>query len=88
MKSWINKLAVWPGIAVFVAVFGAAVFAQSHPLLQDIQVQKGPSGPAASSDPLVKKTSSVSATAALNAVKTSFPVLADTAIPGHSGSIG
>jgi D-alanyl-D-alanine carboxypeptidase/D-alanyl-D-alanine-endopeptidase (penicillin-binding protein 4) len=89
MKSSINKLTVWPCIAVLISFFGVAVFGQpgSPPLLQDIKVHKEPSGPNASSTPLVKKTGSVTTTVPVNtvAVKTSIPVLAEAVIPGYSG---
>lgn len=56
----------------------------TRPLLQDIKVHNP-----AETSPLVRKTSSatpVSADAAVpNPVKSSFPILAETAIPGHSG---
>ncbi len=89
MKSSISKIAFWPSIAVIISLFGVAVFGQSssQPLLQDITVHKEPSGPNASSAPLVKKTGSVTAgiPATAVAVKTSIPVLAEASIPGYSG---
>lgn len=86
MKSSINKIATWPGIAVLISLFGVTSFGQSQPLLQDIKVQNGPV-PQASSTSLVKKTGSVVAasTAMAPAVRTSIPVLAEAAIPGYSG---
>ncbi|HVF29472.1 MAG TPA: D-alanyl-D-alanine carboxypeptidase [Pyrinomonadaceae bacterium] len=55
----------------------------SRPLLQDIQVQKDPGQ-------LVKKTGDAlpvagGTTPAVSLVRSSFPILAETAIPGHSG---
>lgn len=67
--------------------------APTKPLLQNITVYNDDGG-AGNSNPLVKKTSSVTprvgvATAPSavsgSAVKTSFPILAETAIPGYSG---
>ena len=52
------------------------------PLFQDLQVHKEPM---ASATPLVKKTGSSDAVIGANLVRSSFPVLADTPIPGHSG---
>ncbi|MEO7673430.1 MAG: D-alanyl-D-alanine carboxypeptidase [Pyrinomonadaceae bacterium] len=87
MKSSCNKIAVWPGIAVLIYIFGVAAFGQSQPLLQDIQVHKEAPATTASSAPLVKKTGSVASSAPLNsvAVRTSIPVLAEAVIPGYSG---
>ena len=60
--------------------------APSKPLFQDLKVYSDPS---ASTNPLVKKTgsSSISPTqgASLKLVRSSFPILAETAIPGYSG---
>ena len=56
------------------------------PYLQDIQVHNDPGTGAAT--PLVKKTASTTAagsTATFSSIRSSFPVLADTAIPGYSG---
>jgi hypothetical protein len=66
-------------------LFGVAALGQNPaPFLQDIQVHKEPSG---SATPLVKKTGSAmpAGTSAFGAIKSSFPILADTQIPGHSG---
>lgn len=87
MKYLVVKLAFWPCAAVFALVFSASVLGQaSQPFLQDIRVQ-GEGGTGGSSGPLVKKTGSVSpvATAPLSLVRSSVPVLAETAIPGYSG---
>ncbi|HSU26550.1 MAG TPA: D-alanyl-D-alanine carboxypeptidase [Pyrinomonadaceae bacterium] len=62
-----------------------------RPMLQDIKVQRDTT--ADSAPQLVKKTGSSTArtdianasAAAANAIKTSFPILAETAIPGYSG---
>src|SRR5687767_8545620 len=56
------------------------------PLLQDIQIHQDP-GVAGS--PYVKKTGgatpAVGSSLPANSIRSSFPILADTAIPGHSG---
>jgi len=67
-----------------------SAFAQSRPLLQDIQVvrtQPTPGTSSPTSTPLVKNTgsSAVVATQPVNAVRTKFPVLASVTIPGYSG---
>lgn len=62
-----------------------------RPMLQDITVHRDT--PSASSPQLVKKTGSATAripadpssAGAVTAVKSSFPILAETAIPGYSG---
>ncbi len=86
MKSLIGKSA----ILVFAIVVGTALnspaAAQSvQPFLQDIKVQH--EGPAPSATPFVKKTGSAAPTSlsAASSIKTSIPVLAETAIPGYSG---
>lgn len=60
--------------------------APGKPLLQDIKVYQAP---VPSSTPLIQKTGSTSPTAGSvavpSAIKTSYAVLADTAIPGYSG---
>ncbi len=84
--------AVWYCVAVSIAA--GAAFGQtksSPPLLQDIKVVREDSGPAASPTPLVRRTGSSEAvsrdivTPSAIAVRTSFPVLADSMIPGLSG---
>ena len=78
---------------LFVAaiVFGVTALGQTaaptKPLFQDIQVYKEP---AASPTPYVKKTGSATASSPdiaspVGLVKSSFPILAETPIPGHSG---
>ena len=52
----------------------------TRPLLQDIQVYGQPSG---TTDQYVRKTGS--STPSMGGIRSSFPVLAETAIPGHSG---
>jgi len=57
------------------------------PLLQDIKIYQDPT---ASPAPFLKRTGSSTASAGdialpTNLIKTSFPILADTVIPGHSG---
>lgn len=86
MKSLIEKLAVWPGIAVFTLLFSGLAFGQgTQPFLQDIKVQQE-SGPEPS--PLIKKTGSsapLSSASASTGIRASYPILAETAIPGYSG---
>ena len=95
MKSFGLKFRSFIGAA---AVVGAAVIATlgqaqpngPQPFLQPITVYKAPA-PVTSATPLVQKTGSsspsvaVSAPLAAHAIKTSIPMLADTAIPGNSG---
>jgi D-alanyl-D-alanine carboxypeptidase/D-alanyl-D-alanine-endopeptidase (penicillin-binding protein 4) len=81
-------------LLVAAILFGVPTFGQTSPqakppLFQDIQVKKGP---AESTTPLVKKTSSASpaesdiaAASPVSLIKSSFPILTETAIPGHSG---
>src|SRR5688572_27202205 len=78
-------------LIVAVATVGISVFGQGGgsappPLLQDIKIHQGN---APSSTQFIKKTGSATAvtpgSASPNLIKSSFPVLADTAIPGHSG---
>lgn len=97
MKSIVSKKALWLGIVILIFIGAANVFAQSsgpavRPLIQDIKIQ--PEIPAPSSTPLVKRTSSIvpsrpdvvlSTGGMPNAAKSSFPILAETAIPGYSG---
>ncbi|MGH9948306.1 MAG: D-alanyl-D-alanine carboxypeptidase [Pyrinomonadaceae bacterium] len=74
------------GIIVFAALFfgaGYSINAQTMPLLQPISVYAEPTP-----TPLVQKTGSSNATgapAAASTIKTSIPILAETAIPGYSG---
>src|SRR4051812_39682658 len=68
------------------SVFGQTA-APAKPLFQDIKVYDGPS---ASATPFIKKTGSAIAAPgetvpAVSLVKSSFPILAETPIPGHSG---
>jgi D-alanyl-D-alanine carboxypeptidase/D-alanyl-D-alanine-endopeptidase (penicillin-binding protein 4) len=78
-------------LVVALLLFSAVSFGQTgvssgpnRPLLQDIQVYREP---APVDNSLVKKTGSASPTAGdiANPVKSSFPILAETSIPGHSG---
>ncbi|HUR99481.1 MAG TPA: D-alanyl-D-alanine carboxypeptidase [Pyrinomonadaceae bacterium] len=75
-------------LSLFVAamLYCVSAFGQTpapvKPFLQDIQVAKEPT---ASPTPLVKKTASSDAVIGASLVRSSFPILADTAIPGHSG---
>ncbi|MCU1290375.1 MAG: D-alanyl-D-alanine carboxypeptidase [Acidobacteria bacterium] len=81
----------WTSTAFGQPVYSKPTTAPTKPLLQPITVQ--PSGkPAPTPAPLVKKTGSVlpssapaAAAAGSSAVKTSFPAIRDTAIPGYSG---
>lgn len=94
MKSFVGKLAVWPCVAVFAVFFAAPASGQtSQPFLQDIQVHRETAA-RPSATPLIKKTGSVAPTNSLttstavpaaSSIKTSFPALADVAIPGYSG---
>ncbi len=72
-------------------VFCVSAFAQNSapakPLFQDIQVYNEP---VVTATPYIKKTGSSEASASepltsVNRVKSSFPILADTQIPGYSG---
>ncbi len=93
MNKFTEYKSVWLS-AVFVllfsstvAVFGQPVYTRPtnpppKPLLQDIQVQPDGAKTGSSSNSMITKTGS---SAAVNATKTSFPVLADVEIPGYSG---
>ena len=67
-------------------VFGQVDSSSPKPLFQDLKVYTEST---TSTNPLVKKTgsatSSMGEAPALNLVKSSIPILAETAIPGHSG---
>ena len=67
-----------------VSVFGqpASSPGTNKPLLQDISIYSG-NGPDATSSSYVQRTNSSNALA--SPVRSSFPILADTAIPGYSG---
>ena len=71
---------------VFCALAFDQTAAQTRPLFQDIKVQ---TDPVPSATPLIKKTGSTTPAGDIasptSLVKTSFPILADTAIPGYSG---
>ena len=96
MKRFGLKFKSIAGVAGFVGFAAISAFAQgdsgkARPLLQPITVYDQPASPAAAA-PLVRKTGSSSPTTisaapavSANAVKTSFPILAETAIPGNSG---
>ena len=88
MKSLIEKLAIWPGIAVFTFLCAGLAFGQgTQPFLQDIKIQND-SGPASSDAPLIRKTGSsapLSSAPASSGIRTSYPILAEAAIPGYSG---
>ena len=66
-------------------VFGQGTGSSPKPLFQDLKVQT----PQSTDPSLVKKTGSTSPSLVqsppLNLVKSSIPILAETAIPGHSG---
>jgi D-alanyl-D-alanine carboxypeptidase/D-alanyl-D-alanine-endopeptidase (penicillin-binding protein 4) len=94
MPTFNSKKAPW--LPVVVLIFGGAIsgFGQTSgpaakPLLQDITVYRDKPEPTTSSNPLVKKTSSVDvvqpAAISYSPIKTSIPVLAEMAIPGYSG---
>ena len=74
-----NPLSLLVASVLLCATAFGQTSAPAKPFLQDIQVHKEPS---VSATPLVKKTGS---TSAVGAIKSSFPILADTQIPGHSG---
>jgi len=84
MKNLTRKNVFGLSTAVLMSAFGLTGLGQSDAV-------KSPAGPltppAYSSTPLVKKTSSVTPLAGINAstIKTSIPVLAETSIPGYSG---
>ena len=67
-------------------VYGQVDSSSPKPLFQDLKVYTEST---TSTNPLVKKTgsatSSMGEAPALNLVKSSIPILAETAIPGHSG---
>ncbi len=83
-----NLLTLVVAVAVSsISVVGQATVPAPKPLLQDIKVYQDPGS---SSTPYVKRTGSSTSAgttpgASLNLVRSSFPVLADAAIPGHSG---
>ncbi|HMO79782.1 MAG TPA: D-alanyl-D-alanine carboxypeptidase [Pyrinomonadaceae bacterium] len=96
-----NKKSYWLGLFVFV-FFGGLVLAQENggprPMLQEIRVVKDDPypNPTAGPTPLVRRTSRslprnpdiVTGTAiSANPIRTSIPMLAETAIPGTSGII-
>jgi D-alanyl-D-alanine carboxypeptidase/D-alanyl-D-alanine-endopeptidase (penicillin-binding protein 4) len=64
-------------------VFGQGSSSSPKPLFQDLKVQTD----SADSNSLVKKTGSITPSMAppVNVVKSSIPILSETAIPGHSG---
>ncbi len=78
-----NPLPLIVATVVFcISGFGQAA-APTKPFLQDIKIHNGPE-PGAT--PLIQKTGSSSpALSTGSLIKTSFPILAETAIPGHSG---
>ncbi len=95
MNKIVEYKSVWLSVAFVlwisstIAVFGQSVYTppanpspQPKPLLQNIQVQPSGAKPEVSTNPLITKTGS---SVAVNATKTSFPMLADVEIPGYSG---
>jgi D-alanyl-D-alanine carboxypeptidase/D-alanyl-D-alanine-endopeptidase (penicillin-binding protein 4) len=88
MISSTRKNALWLSVAFLLLTgslnaFGQQVYTRPttvqptpKPLLQDIQVQSGQTGPAPSSTPLISRTSSVSP---------AYPMFNDVSIPGYSG---
>jgi len=62
-----------------------ASFAQTRPLIQEIQVVQNNQAKPSGSPSLVQKTGSVTTAASTNVVRTLFPALADVSIPGYSG---
>ena len=85
MKNLTGKSASWPFVIVFAAAFAASGYGQVQPYLPDIAVPREH----VQQNPLVKKTSSVtpvnSSSSPATSVRSSMPVLAETAIPGYSG---
>jgi D-alanyl-D-alanine carboxypeptidase/D-alanyl-D-alanine-endopeptidase (penicillin-binding protein 4) len=75
----------WLSFAVFLVTLAGASFAQTRPLLQDIQVAPNNQAKPSGSPSLVQKTGSVTPSASTNVVRTLFPALADLSIPGYSG---
>lgn len=98
MKGFIEKTIYSIGILFLAFTFTAGGFGQTddkqsgpstgavRPLLQPITIQKDPPTADATA-PLVKKTASSAPTMLPPAriIRSPYPVLADTAIPGHSG---
>jgi len=87
MKVLTGKFANWPVVAVFALFASANSLGQApQPFLQDIKVAAS-SGPSASATPSVRKTSSSEAvkSPSASAVRTAYPILAETPIPGYSG---
>lgn len=86
MRSSIRKTVYLAFVAVFGNILVTSALAQApQPFLQDIKVPKN--DPVPSATPLVKKTSSIAATSVgtASSIKSSIPLLAETAIPGYSG---
>ena len=82
MRSSIRKTAYLAFVAVFGNILVTSALAQApQPFLQDIKVPKN--DPVPSATPLVKKTSSIAATSVgtASSIKSSIPLLAETAIP-------
>ncbi|MEO8574766.1 MAG: D-alanyl-D-alanine carboxypeptidase [Pyrinomonadaceae bacterium] len=83
-----NSFRIKNPLSLFIVamLFCMSAFGQTappaKPLFQDIQVYKEP---APSATPLVKKTGSSDAVIGSSLVRSSFPILADTPIPGYSG---
>jgi D-alanyl-D-alanine carboxypeptidase/D-alanyl-D-alanine-endopeptidase (penicillin-binding protein 4) len=99
MKSITYIKAFWLSLTVLIGLGALSVSGQSDsktsapakPLMQNITVYKGDAATTTVTSPLVKKTGSVDAIVpaaiSANPIKTSMPILADTAIPGYSGLI-
>lgn len=82
-----NPMPLFVAAMLFCVPAFAQTSAPTKPLFQDIQVYNQP---AASATPYVKKTGSAipasgAAVPAVSLVKSSFPILAETQIPGYSG---
>jgi D-alanyl-D-alanine carboxypeptidase/D-alanyl-D-alanine-endopeptidase (penicillin-binding protein 4) len=97
MIGTVSKKAVWLSIVVSIFIGGTNGIAQSagpsvRPMLQDIKIQPEPS--ATHPTPLIKRTGSIVPSkpdvvlgtgGVPNAARSSFPILAETPIPGYSG---
>ena len=85
MKSFRFTKTFWVVPAILLALLTGSVSAQTRPLLQPITVQKPPVEQP-SQVPLVTRTGSSSPSlSSASGIKTSIPMLAETAIPGYSG---
>src|SRR4051812_6898490 len=63
----------WLSFAVFLVTLASASFAQTRPLIQDIQVTQNNQAKPSGSPSLIQKTGSVTTAASTNVVRTLFP---------------